>query len=842
MPELPRLKDRAPIYGMNSRDDQKDLREGEVVSLINAYPGNPPIPRKGCKHNRILNTDDYDYASEAIAYVTTSDNKYAVVWVKDGTDYLLLKINLTTYLRTILGTATDLTNPAFRFIHIFNFLYTVCDEDMTWEDSVQSTRHKVIEIGDVDGTYADDVVREMCINVSAEVLSVEKITGTTFGAGYVSYAFTFIRHSVAAAFDSGIPQQLTTYYPGISEGLEALANRLTVGDSSAFGVQLNLLYAQTELDYDYALEQGATHLRIHRTRLLTTEELAEAATHYFCMDVPIPSSLPAKSIEDIELDSNDARVTTSAVHGFSSGNALLGMMNDTDLNGVHAITVESTKIFKLNGSSDQSYDDFAGTSYASQDYVGVDSVDLSNTNVRVTTSTAHGWSTDDTVMITGVTNGDGLVAGTKYKYMYQKVNTVYDEFGNATQTFEWVAWWRTLGAYSGINGATYTVTVIDTTTIELQATPSADYLIPYLNNSEYPIYTDEDKIPAMSGGYAASTLKAIASMSTPENKVVIETTTNHNLVADYYVRLSDIVGSTELNDETYQVLAVLSDTRARLDVSTSGISEYVSGGTVIPSIQPLVYEDTVTDATLAGETAQLLMTGYSVGPRGGFCEYAKTRFWLFGLVSTEKGRAYYSEVPGGAGATPIDAAHTYPHKFLGLFHHDYFIDFSVKKGYLPTGVKRLSDDLFFFFEGEIYALFGSDPTLASPTLISEDIGCAFPDTLIVGELPKYGGQCLLYLSNLGPAITKQGGETFLFTDFKIAELWPDVNRELYDDLLDEREHIVHHCTAEYWDNTWWISYETDSGEKKVWAYYFNPEIKFDPKAPHGSFEVDLAEV
>jgi len=30
--------------------------------------------------------------------------------------------------------------------------------------------------------------------------------------------------------------------------------------------------------------------------------------------------------------------------------------------------------------------------------------------------------------------------------------------------------------------------------------------------------------------------------------------------------------------------------------------------------------------------------------------------------------------------------------------------------------------------------------------------------------------------------------------------------------------------------------------KKVFGYYFNPEIKFDPKASHGAFESGLAGV
>ena len=853
--ELPRLKDRAPIYGQNSRDDEKDLREGEVVKLVNAYPGNPPIPRKGCKHHRVINTDDYDYASHAISYVTTSGNKYAVVWVKDGTDYLLLKINLTTYLRTILGTATGLTDPAFRFIHIFDYLYTVCDEDMTWDSSVQSTRHKIIEIGDEEEGESD-TVREMCINVAPEVESIEVISGDTFYTGYMSYAFSFVRHTVSEAFDSdGVPQAVTSFYPGVSEGPENILKRKVGGvgtgpeDPDTFGIRINLQSGDVTPNNVYANEQGATHIRIHRTRTQTSEALASAATHYFLIDVPIPLEFVPKTIEDIELENNNAKVNIFG-HGLDSGLALFGKwqgtetkwpVGDTDLDAqIKTLLKLNNDVLEIVGSEGESYSFLpTDTGYLSQDYVVFSEIDLlTSSKVRVVTSTAHGWNTNDVVMITGVSGGDGQSLFTPVAD-----RKTYNKWFQRSTDGKWIIVEDRCSSYTRLNNATYTITKIDDTTIELQDTDVDDFKYPFINTAGAPsiLYTEADKVPPMGGGYVASSLKAIDSMLTPTNKVVVVTEGKHGLLDGDSVILNDIVGSTELNDNSYTIL-VLSEYRIELQVSTTGISAYISGGTLTPSLGGMIYEDTITDNTLAGETAQLLTTTYSPGPKAGFCEYAKTRMWLFGLISTEKGRAYYSEVPGGAGATPIDAAHTYPQKFLNMFHYDYFIDFSVKKGYLPTGIKRLSDDLFFFFEGEIYALFGSDPTLASPTLISEEIGCAFPDTLIIGELPKYGGQCLLYLSNLGPAITKQGGETFLFTDFKIAELWPDVNRELYDDLLDQREHIIHHCTAKYWDNTWWISYETNSGEKKVWSYYFNPEIKFEPKSAHGPFELDLAEV
>jgi len=627
MPELPALNYEAPVFGMNSRDDLKDLKKGEVVQLTNARPGNPPEPIRGSRHHKISDTVDYKYASHAVSFTTPGGTSYGIVWVKDGTDYKLVKINLTTWVLTLLGTATGLTDPAFRFIRIWQYIYAIVDKDMTWDGSSQTSRHKIIEIGD-----DEDTVREMCIGLAAGITNITNVTGTTFGRGYLGYTFTFIRLTDDSAFDAdGDPVHVTTFLPGVNEGIEATTNRKIIGSGCPFGVDITIYDADLEATNDLARELGVTHIRIHRTRLQTSSALAAGATLFYCMDIPLVDALTEKDIYNIELD----------------------------------------------------------------------------------------------------------------------------------------------GSY-----------------------------------------------------------------------VIVETTTPHNLVDDNYVLLEDLEdGATEI-DGISALITVLSRKRFQMnDFGTSGISAHVSGGKIVPSTHILKISDTVSDASLAGEESQMIMTTYSAGPKAGFAEYALNRLWLFGLLDLEVGRAYYSESPGGAGGTPTDLALEYPQKFASMFHYNYYVDMSVKKGNRPTGIMRLGGDIYFFFEGEIHALFGSDPTYAKPTQITDELGCAFPDTLIRADSENLDGEFIFFLGNNGPAITKKGGETVLLTEWKIAELWPTKSRELFGDLKSNREHIIHHCAAEFWKNTIWLSYETNAGVKRLFAYYFNPRLRKEPQtAPHGAYEVVLASV
>lgn len=839
--DLPQLTFEAPVKGMNSRDDIKDLKPGECVQLTNARPGNPPVPIRGSRHHKIADTVDYVYASHAAAYKTTDGTWWAIVWIKDGTDYKLLKINLTTWVTESLGTATGLTDPAFRFIRVWNYIYSIVDDDMYWDGSDTATRHKIIELDNENA-----VVREMSIDIAAQVAGIATDTGdTTHAAGFYNYAITFVRLTETDAFDSdGLPQLIETYSPGVVEGVENTSYRKTAGDASlTFSSTISLYDSSLDQDIGDARAQGITHVRIHRTRLQTTEALAQDATLFYLMDLPLPDNLPQRLVANIELQADNLTLTVTG-HGYSPGNALLmDLSENTDLNGtVNAFTVDDANTLNITGTDTDSFDAYSSGGKVSIDYFSIASVDLLSASlVRIVTTADHGWSTNDTVFVAGVTGGSGGTGQTYKKWVYTSLPEGSNWWEYPGFVPRWVMVNFDSGSWIGVNGSSYTITKIDNRTVELQGTDVTDYLMPFLTESEKdPIYSIADKVPTMTGGYIASTLKNITGFSAPGNEVIVKTTTPHNMETGYYALIEDLAGSTQLNNYS-GVVEVLDTTRFQFTgKSTNGISAWTSGGTVSPSTKQTVYEDDTSDATLAGETAQMVMTTYSAAPKAAFSEYALNRMWLFGLYGLENGRAYYSETPGGAGATPTDAALQFPQKFASMYNYNYYIDMSVKKGNLPSGIIRLGGDLFFYFDGEIHSLFGSDPTLADVTLITDELGCAFPDTLVRGDSENLDGEFLFFLSNNGPAITKRGGETVLFTEWKCAELWPDVNRELFVDLktTDAREHIIHHCSAEFWKNTLWVSYETSAGIKRNFAYYFNPRLRKEPQtAPHGAYEV-----
>lgn len=839
--------DRAPLYGMNNRDDPKAIKDGEVPVLANAEPGNPPVARRGCRHWKIADSEDYVYASHFVSFITTGGSIYLVGWIKDGTDYKLIKINYNTKVMSVLGTATDLASPAFRIVKVFDYIYSIIDENMHWKGSGFISRHKIIELFDT----GPDVVREMCIDTIAALDSVSVITGTNFGAGFVGYSITFVRHTANDAFDSnGNSQILDSFTPGVLESVENSSGRLVVGATTAFSTILNLLHSGTNTTYEQAKEFGATHLRIYRTRLKTTEEIAttslKALEGYFLVDLPIAAHLPSRPIADIILASNNYKMTISG-HGLSAGNVLFFGFDNIELDGqVWPITIDDVDTIQLTSSWEKIWDEYSGSGgYLSDTYLSISSIDLSYDKILVIFNNAHSLSPSDPVYIDDITGGDGgggedyifasVWQGTSGKYVY-----------------------RTAAAHIGLNGSNYTVdSVFSAYGVYLDVSPD-DYLKQFIAPTQdeldalyveypslYPVaytYSDADKTPTMADGYVGGDLQAVTAMSSPDNEVIVETVGVHNLTDDLYVKLDGLTGATELEDYS-GLIEIINTIRFKLvGKSTSGISAYISGGEIIPSTSPLAWTDTVSDATLAGELASMVTNGYSVGPKAGLVEYANGRMWLFSLLTEEKGRAYYSEILSGAGGTPLDEAVQYPQKFASLFRFNYYIDFSVQKGQVATGIKRMFNDIYFFFEGEVHALFTGDPVIAEPTLINSIIGCAFPDTLVTAEIPFYGGQCLIYISNLGPAITRQGGETFLFTDFKIGELWPKKNKELFNDLVDNRDTIINNCSGVFWKNTYFITYYTAAGIKKIFAYYFNPELLLDSKAPHGPYRIDLAEV
>jgi hypothetical protein len=262
-----------------------------------------------------------------------------------------------------------------------------------------------------------------------------------------------------------------------------------------------------------------------------------------------------------------------------------------------------------------------------------------------------------------------------------------------------------------------------------------------------------------------------------------------------------------------------------------------------------VYLDVLTEAAMSGETNQLI-TGYSAAPYGSFIEYVKGRLFIM----TPSGKVYYSEVPGGDGGTDEELAEAYPQAWASLFKPlNFYLDCDSADGQKSTGIKRLGDDLYFFKERKIFALYGGDPLSSQLTQVSQKIGCSFPYTMTKCEMKGMFENSLLFLSNMGPMALLEGGRVRSFAEMKIKELWPDKSDELYGFLDTDYDWIIQNCSANYFKNTWWVMYLYRvfpipgttwpyTVKSKTFGYYVDPSLVTDGNAPHGPFEFEFAEM
>lgn len=317
----------------------------------------------------------------------------------------------------------------------------------------------------------------------------------------------------------------------------------------------------------------------------------------------------------------------------------------------------------------------------------------------------------------------------------------------------------------------------------------------------------------------------------------------HGLEDNDSINIDEVIGSDELNENNYQVEIIDDDSFYILDVDSNDISNYDYGGIIY--LGGLGFEDDVSEATLIADPAPVLVAhNYAYAPNAKYVEFVKSRMWLFGIEGYPS-MAFYSEAPGEDGGTPTDYALAYPQKFASWFKDSYAVYCDTVKGATETGIKRLIDDIYFFFEERIFALFGGDPAVGAPTEISKDIGCPFPYTIVRANVPYLGGICLLFISNKGPAVIKKGGEVELFPEFTHKELWPGDDSEIFEDLSTSattKQHIQRNCNAMFWQEAWTIAYTNYSGSHKIFEYYFNPELNKDLNAPHGAYEIELADI
>ena len=252
------------------------------------------------------------------------------------------------------------------------------------------------------------------------------------------------------------------------------------------------------------------------------------------------------------------------------------------------------------------------------------------------------------------------------------------------------------------------------------------------------------------------------------------------------------------------------------------------------------YLDKISDATLSGELNQLCMDQYDNAPLAKFAEFHNGRMWLYGIEG-RNGYSFYSEIAGGDGKTELDLAILYPQKYASMFKlTEYYVDCEHADGLKDTGIARLNNDIYFFKESKIFVLYGGDPQQSTVQNLSETIGCAFPFSITKCEIKGMFGNCILFLSNKGPYVLKSGGELEPFSRFKIKELWPDISRELYEDLNDNYDYAIRNCSASFYRDTWWIFYKNSNGVSKKFGYYFSNTLSTESDSPNGPMQLKFS--
>lgn len=304
---------------------------------------------------------------------------------------------------------------------------------------------------------------------------------------------------------------------------------------------------------------------------------------------------------------------------------------------------------------------------------------------------------------------------------------------------------------------------------------------------------------------------------------------------DYY-GLAQGATHTRISRSLVQATAVLAQGATKFFLADAPMGTYAD---VYPGYATTFsnFEDTTSNEALEGETNQLI-TGYSAAPPAAFIEYLKGRMYLMAI----DGRVYFSESVGGDGGTDLATAQASPQAWSSLFKPtEYLLDCDCVDGQQATGMKRLGDDIFFWKERKIFAVFGGDPTSTSLSQVSNTVGCAFPYTLTKCEIKGMFGKCILFLGNDGPMVMEEGGRVRPFSEFKIKQFWPDRSAELYSELDLNYETIVKNCTAAFFKNTWWILYKTAAGVNKIFGYYFDPGLAAGD-APNGPLEFQFADM
>jgi Flp pilus assembly protein TadG len=218
---------------------------------------------------------------------------------------------------------------------------------------------------------------------------------------------------------------------------------------------------------------------------------------------------------------NPARITTSAAHGFATGD-IVNISNVagggfTALNGMSvAITVTSTTQFTLNGVNSTGY---SGSYTANSGRVTTGSARIasaiSKTNPgQITTTMAHGLNTGDAIYITSAAGG----------------------------------------GFTALNNREFVITRVDATRFTLNGTSTSGY----------------------SGTYTANSA-IIRKCQTNECEIVV-TSTNHALTNGQVAYITNVGGMTQINNQLFTVAGRTANTYILDSSNGLAASAYTSGG------------------------------------------------------------------------------------------------------------------------------------------------------------------------------------------------------------------------------------------------------------------------
>jgi hypothetical protein len=230
------------------------------------------------------------------------------------------------------------------------------------------------------------------------------------------------------------------------------------------------------------------------------------------------------------------------------------------------------------------------------------------------------------------------------------------------------------------------------------------------------------------------------------------------------------------------------------------------------------WDDLVSIEAHLGEMNQLTSFGYTMPPDvGRNLLYFKDRLFM----GTDSGQVFFSEIPGGDGGGDVGFAQEAKVKYALWFKPlDYRLDLDIEDGVPITGLASLGDDLYLFKQNKVYAIVGGDPVVAPLRVVSDNVGCPFPNAITKCIIA--GQEALFFLSGLGPMLITTGGSVKPFEEFKVKELWPNTGLE---GLAREK------CSASFWNNTLWISLEDENLNIKIFGYLSSGE-------DNGAFEVE----